>query len=184
MENNSFLYITNVVKFYFKWCFNYMAHASIVTLGFVIPFTIITGNSFLYSWEWFHREVMVPYLWFFAPVFTILVIILINLTNRGTSIRIFNLKNYPYFFHKLVFFIYASIIIGGISQVFGGCVWQLPIIWDGWYGYAWERFGYELFPDWILLIFYFTVTLLSFALLHMYFSIITKAYKTSIITSR
>lgn len=162
------------IRFYSRWSLDYLFQASLLTLAVVIPFSLFTNTSFLYAWEWVHKEILIAYLWYFAPVFTVYVIAVIYLTNKGTSKKILNLVNYPLVFHRAVFFIFISIIIGAFSQVLGGCVWQLPVILEGWAGYQWRRFGHEYFSDWLLVPFYFTITAAYVVLLYKYMEIVRK----------
>jgi hypothetical protein len=155
-------YFFNYLALYAK----YFIVVILLSMGFVLPFSFFTGNSILYSWEWVHHELIVGYLWYFGPIFTIFILILIS--GKFKKNKFFDLDFYPYYFHFFSFFVFASIFIGSLSQVFGGCVWQLPVILAGWEGYAWERFGSETFDTNLLLVGYSIITIVYGYLIHIY----------------
>lgn len=162
------------IKFYSTWLFWYLIQTAVITLGFVLPFSYFTNSTFLYGWEWFHRELMIYFLWYFAPVFTLYVIAIIIGEWRSIKINLFKKSLENNIFNRIVFFVFISIIIGALSQVAGGCIWQLPVILDGWPGYQWRRFGHEYFSDTVLIIGYSAITFAYIYITFLYFKLMRK----------
>lgn len=162
------------IKFYATWFLAFLVQATVLTLAFAIPFSYFTQTSFLYSFEWLHKEVLIPFLWYFGPAFTLYVIAVIVTLRKGLKVPVLEQSIHNKLFNRGVFFVFASIIVGAASQVAGGCIWQLPVILAGWHGYYWRRFGYEILPEPVLFVGYFIITATYVYLLISYFNLVNK----------
>ncbi len=152
-------YILNITEVLFSKLKYYFIYLLIISNLFILPHFFFLSKNYWISWEWFHEKLVIPFLWYFS----ILMAIILYFKEK----KQFKFKNNKLekTFYELIIFVCLSIFIGSISQILGGCIWQLPAILQNWPGYSWRRFGYELFSDHILITFYTISGILSLIIL-------------------
>lgn len=148
-------YTLNITKTLLSKLKYYFIYLLIISNLFILPHFFFLSQNYWISWEWFHEKLIIPFLWYFS--------VLMGIVLYFKEKKQFKFKNrkVEVFFYELIIFISLSVFIGSISQILGGCIWQIPAILQNWPGYAWKRFGYHLFDDNILIIFYSLSAFLS-----------------------
>lgn len=153
-----------------KWLAEYTASFFIIVFVLIAPYKFFTNLSWLAAWEWFHRDILVYLIWFVAP--TIGVFALIGLFLNKVSMNVpkyLQFERYPMLFHKIALFLFVCTFAATLSQAFGGCIWQLPLIITSVPGYYWRMFGYEFIPWQFLIILYTLATISMGLLIHDYY---------------
>ncbi|MCX8034834.1 MAG: hypothetical protein N3A71_00905 [Candidatus Dojkabacteria bacterium] len=148
-------YIIDITKILFSKLKYYVIYLLLISNLFILPHFFFLSKDYWISWEWFHEKLIIPFLWYFPILMAIL--LYFKEKNQFKFID----RKIEILFYEIIIFVCLSILIGSISQVLGGCIWQLPAILQNWPGYAWKRFGYHLFDDNILIIFYGLSAVLS-----------------------
>lgn len=136
----------------------------------VFSYKFISGDNWVYSWEWFHGHILIYIIWYIAPL--LVIITLIGLIMEVITENIpdfFKLKKYPIFLHKSILFIFISTFVATFSQLMGGCIWQIPLIIQSAPGYSWRRFGHQFIPDsYLILLYIIATTTLGVIIYHYY----------------
>ncbi|GIW57549.1 MAG: hypothetical protein KatS3mg083_494 [Candidatus Dojkabacteria bacterium] len=157
------------VLFYFITFFTFSTCSILV-----IKFT--TNYSWLFSYEFFHESILIPMFWYYVPVLLIIGALNIFFSDEKLP-KIVNLSEYPKLFLEMNIIILIVTLIGALGQVFGGCIWQIPLILLNEYGYAWARYGVDTFPEPIPFIFYLIIFFVLLVITEVY---IKKAYSDRI----
>jgi len=122
---------------------------------FITVFThrIMTNSPWWYSWEWFHASIIMPFIWVVTP-FLVLFLFLNYIFEKNSRILPdpLTIQKYPNVLRGIILFIVIVTCIATVSQVFGGCIWQLPSILNSVPGYQWRIYAFEYIADEYLLV--------------------------------